>query len=364
MRVPLNDLSRTNADDAAEIGRAVADVIARGAFLKGTYTTAFESRLSERLGGRKVLGVANGTDALYLALRGLGVERGSHVATVANAGGYCTGAVLRCGGRPVFVDVDPMTAEMSTAALEQTLHDYPDTVAVAMTHLYGLMGDVDGVADICAESGIPLIEDCAQSIGAAIGRRPAGTFGQVATLSFYPTKNLGAFGDAGAVVSSTEQLHSATSALAQYGWEQRYEISLAGGINSRIDEMQAAVLLVGERSLDVRNRRRRDIVARFASAVTGGRYFLADTSERCVGHLAVMVTEDRGGDADRLGEMGVGTGVHYPVPDHRQRAWSGEVPQGPLRATEWLAERTLTVPCFPTMTDAEVDWVANALSTL
>jgi dTDP-4-amino-4,6-dideoxygalactose transaminase len=364
MRVPLNDLSRTTAADAEAVVSAMADIIGRGAFLKSVHTAALEARLSERLDGRHILGVANGTDALYLALRALGVSEGTSVATVANAGGYCTGAVLRCGGAPVFVDVDVQTAQMEVVALERVLDEHPGTGFVVVTHLYGLMGDVDAIADLCAQRGVTLVEDCAQSMGAVVGGRAAGTFGKVATLSFYPTKNLGAFGDGGAVVSAAEEVHRTVAALAQYGWERRYEVTIPGGINSRIDEMQAAALVIAERSLDDNNRRRREIVEHYRASVGGGRYFLADSSERYVGHLAVMVTDERSADARRLDEFGIGTGVHYPVPDHRQEAWTGVVPDQSLPATEWLSDRILTVPCFPTMSDIEVDQVSEALGRL
>lgn len=363
-RVPLNDLSRIGADTAANILRSIADVIDRGAFLKGPFTAELEQRLSHRLSGRPVLGVANGTDALYLALRAIGVSRGHRVATVANAGGYASGAALNIGAQPVFVDVDSRTAQMSSESLAQVLTDQPDVAAVVLTHLYGMTGDVHEIAALCSSHGVALVEDCAQSMGAVVGGRPAGTFGQVATTSFYPTKNLGAYGDGGAVISSTPALHELVTQLAQYGWGSRYEVVVPGGINSRIDEMQSAVLLEVETALDTHNERRRSIVARYAAALTGSRYMIGEHSERFVGHLAVMVTEDRVADASALNAAGVGTGVHYPILDHRQQGWAGLVPHAQLPSTEWLVERILTVPCFPTMTDAEVEQVASAIGAL
>ncbi|MBI4883344.1 MAG: DegT/DnrJ/EryC1/StrS family aminotransferase [Actinobacteria bacterium] len=363
-RVPLNDLSRTDAATASNIVRAVADVIDRGAFLKNRYTAELEQRLSNRLAGRPVLGVGNGTDALYLALRATGVGVGRRVANVANAGGYTTGATLRAGGSPVFVDVDPRTAQMSRAALATVLEATPDVVAVVLTHLYGLVGDVQVIRSLCDERNVTLIEDCAQSMGASVDGRSVGTFGDIATLSFYPTKNLGAFGDAGAVVCATPDLHERVSVLAQYGWGQRYEVTVPGGINSRIDEIQAAVLLEAERLLDAQNERRRAIVSRYAAAVQGERYLLAEQTERYVGHLAVMVTEQRSEDAKRLDASGVGTGIHYPISDHRQPGWETAVPRAELPNTDWLVDRILTLPCFPAMSDDEVDQVADALASL
>ncbi|MCE9623090.1 MAG: DegT/DnrJ/EryC1/StrS family aminotransferase [Actinomycetia bacterium] len=363
-QIPLNDLSRTDASTAANILRAVADIIDRGSFLKGRFTTALEQRLSDRFEGRSVLAVGNGTDALYLALRAVGIEAGHGVATVANAGGYTSGAALRVGAHPIFVDIDPLTAQMSCEALQQMLDDQPSIKAVVLTHLYGLAGEVQAIKSLCAQRGVILIEDCAQSMGASVDGRPVGAFGDVATLSFYPTKNLGAFGDGGAVVSANPQVHQRVAQLAQYGWGTRYEVTVPGGINSRIDEIQAAVLLEAEAELDEQNERRRAIVARYASAMTGQRYMLSDDSTKYVGHLAVMVTHDRAGDVDRLAAAGVSTGIHYPIADHRQPGWLGLVPAADLPNTDWLIDRILTLPCFPGMSDDEVDQVTAALASL
>ncbi len=363
-RVPLNDLSRTDAPTASNILRAVADIIDRGAFLKGPFTAALEQRISDRLGGRSVLAVGNGTDALYLALRAVGIEGGHCVATVANAGGYTTGAALRAGARPVFVDVDRLTAQMSCDSLAHVLDTEPTINAVVLTHLYGLAGDVQAIKSLCEQRRVVLIEDCAQAMGASVDGLSVGTFGDIATLSFYPTKNLGAFGDGGAVVSATPQLHQRVAQLAQYGWGTRYEVTVPGGINSRIDEIQAAVLLEVERELDAQNERRRAIVARYAAAVPGQRYMLSDDSVRYVGHLAVMVTDHRSADADRLDAAGVGTGLHYPIADYRQPGWQGLVPGADLPNTDWLIDRILTLPCFPSMSNDEVDQVVTALASL
>lgn len=363
-RVPLNDLSRTDASTASKILASVADIVDRGAFLKGRYTSALEQRLSDRFDGRSVLAVGTGTDALYLALRAVGIEPGNRVATVANAGGYTSGAALRAGGVPVFVDVDPLTAQMSCPALEQVLDGDPQITAVVLTHLYGLVGDVHAISSTCADRGVVLVEDCAQAMGATVDGQSVGTFGDIATLSFYPTKNLGAFGDAGAVVSANAQLHQRVALLSQYGWGTRYEVTVPGGINTRIDEIQAAVLLEVEHELDEQNERRRAIVARYASALSGQRYMLSDDSKRYVGHLAIMVTDDRSGDTVRLDAAEVSTGIHYPIADHRQPGWQGLAPTAELPNTDWLIDRILTLPCFPAMSDAEVDQVAAALASL
>ena len=239
---------------------------ARGPSFRGHFTTTFEASLSSRFDGRRATCVANGTDALYLALAALAVGSGDRVATVANAGGYSTNAILRCGARPAFVDVDPRTAQMAPDSLREVLGSDGSIRAVVVTHLYGLVGEIAAIRQICDEFDVRLVEDCAQSFGATVDGAPAGTVGDLATFSFYPTKNLGAYGDAGAVVSSTSDLDDRVRSLAQYGWGSRYEITLPGGINSRIDEIQAAILLRGLELVDEQNQRRRQI----AIALSGG----------------------------------------------------------------------------------------------
>jgi dTDP-4-amino-4,6-dideoxygalactose transaminase len=319
--VPLNDLSRT--DDALRSGilSDVDSIIRRGAFFGGPFTTGLASAISERFAGRHVTLVGNGTDALYLALAGLQVGAHDRVAVVANAGGYATNAVLRCGAKPRFVDVDPQTAQMAPDALHGLLESDRSVRAVVATHLYGLVGAIDAVREVCHQHDVWLVEDCAQSFGADVDGQAAGTFGDLATLSFYPTKNLGAFGDAGAVVAADRDVAERVAALAQYGWAERYVVTVAGGINSRLDEIQAAVLLRNLMRVDADNARRRAIASRYAAALTGGRRMLAVPTTRYVAHLAVMVTDDRDADRERLAEHGVMTGVHYPVADHAQPGW-------------------------------------------
>ena len=361
--MPLNDLSRIEPDLIAKISTSINSIMQRGWFLKGPETTAFEQALASRLQGRPVVSVANGTDALYLALCALGVATGGRVATVANAGGYTTGAVLRLGARPVFVEIDPMTAQMSADALADRLANKHVDVVV-MTHLYGFVGEVERVAQLCAESGIPMIEDCAQSLGAAVNGVPAGTFGDIATTSFYPTKNLGGFGDGGAVICRDDTLKQRVAELAQYGWSERYVVSTPGGINSRLDEMQAAVLSHMEARLDADNTVRRSIVRRYAEVLSGGRRMIHADDDRHIGHLAIMVTPTRQADIEHLTAAGVATGIHYPLPDHRQPGWAGLVPSVELPATDLLAEQILTLPCFPAMTDDEIATVIEAVQAL
>lgn len=363
-QVPLNDLSRTDDALRSSIVHDVESIVRSGTFFRGKFTTEFESAMSSRFGGRPAACVGNGTDALYLALAALVVGAGDRVATVANAGGYSTNAILRCGARPTFVDIDPITAQMAPTSLVDVLRGDRTIRAVIATHLYGLVGEISAIRETCDEFGVSLIEDCAQSFGALSGASPAGTFGDLATFSFYPTKNLGAYGDAGAVVSSTTQLDARVRSLAQYGWSARYDIAIPGGVNSRIDEIQAAILLRGLQRVDDQNHRRREIALRYRDALSDARRLIGADDDTFVAHLAVMVTESRDADIAALEQAGVGTGIHYPIADHRQTAWRDIGVDAAVPITEDLQRQILTLPCFPTMTDLEVDHVVSALAAL
>lgn len=361
--VPLNDLGRIPAETMNRIQSEIADVLSSGWFLKGPHTKNFELKLSQRLSGRPTLGVANGTDALYVALVSVGVKAGSRVATVANAGGYTTGVTTRLHATPVLIDVDRASAQMSSGALQRAIEKSKIDVVV-LTHLYGLAGEVEEIAAMCLAANIPLVEDCAQSLGVFVNGKPVGTFGAVATTSFYPTKNLGAFGDGGAVICNGEQLLAIASSISQYGWSERYIVDRQGGINSRLDEIQAVVLSHMEQHLDENNERRRSIVERYSQVLRGGRSMLGESSPRFSGHLAIMISNTRDTDRDHLETQGIQTGLHYPISDHQQPAWRKVVEFDELPQTDWLTERILTLPCFPGMTEGEVDQVVRALSQL
>ncbi len=249
---------------------------------------------------------------------------------------------------------------LSAATVEEALTT--STRAVVATHLYGLMCDVEGIVEICRERGIAVVEDCAQAAGAQRGGRRAGSLGDAATFSFYPTKNLAAIGDGGAVATNTPEVDERVRALRQYGWSQKYRAEVPGGWNSRLDELQAAVLRVGLARLDERNERRREIVRRYAEALPphAGRFVWND-GEDFVGHLAVILAEDRDHVRTALDAAGIGTDVHYPVTDYEQPAWRSDVR---LPVTDHAVAHVLTVPCFPELTEDEVDRVCEALGEL
>lgn len=362
--VPVNDLSRAVARRRAEIDSAIARVLDSGHYVLGPEHHAFEHELAEYLDVAEAVGVANGTDALQLALVAAGCEPGDRVVTVANAGGYTSAACRALGLEPVYVDVDPHSLLMTAATARDGLRAAPR--AVVVTHLYGAMADMAGIMAEAAPSGAIVIEDCAQSIGARSGGRAAGSFGHLATLSFYPTKNLGGLGDGGAVVTSDHSVAELLRSLRQYGWAGKYNTVHPRGRNSRLDELQAAILRTRLRHVDADNEARRRIHGAYAAALGGSRHRLVhDASPSFVAHLSVMTSQlGREEVRQRLRRAGVLTDVHYPICDHRQPLVADQFTGLELPVSQAAAENVVTLPCFPELTDGEVETVCNALSEL
>jgi dTDP-3-amino-2,3,6-trideoxy-4-keto-D-glucose/dTDP-3-amino-3,4,6-trideoxy-alpha-D-glucose/dTDP-2,6-dideoxy-D-kanosamine transaminase len=362
--VPVSDPGRAAFALREELRETFDRVAASGWYVHGREHAAFESEFATFLGTRHCLGLASGTDALQLALLAVGCSAGDEILTSANCGGYTTAAARSAGLRVRFADVDADTLGLSPATVEQALR--PATRAVVVTHLYGLVGDIEGVAELCRERGAALVEDCAQATGARVGARRAGTFGDAAAFSFYPTKNLAALGDGGAVTTNSEDIADRVRRLRQYGWEPKYRVTLDGGRNSRLDELQAAILRPRLGRLDEANARRRAIVERYAEALPPnvGRFVRGGGGEDFVAHLAVVVAGDRPALRQALEAAGVGTDVHYPIPDHRQPAWSGDYRSVQLPVTEHAAEHVLTLPCFPELRDEEVERACEVLRAL
>lgn len=358
--VPFNDLRRirTTSDEVLE---AVQRVLASGWFVHGPEHTAFEQEFAAFCGVRDCAGVGNGTDALELALRAVRPAPGGVVLTAANAGGYTSVAARRAGKEVRYADVDPETHCLDPVDVARRL-DGVDIVVV--THLYGRLGPVEELAALCRSQGLAFVEDCAQAVGAIRNGRRAGSFGDAATFSFYPTKNLGAVGDGGAVVSQDQEIVDRVRELRQYGWDRKYAIAVDGGRNSRLDEMQAAVLRVRLGTIDADNARRREIISRYADAASGGSATVLEAAgPDHVAHLAVTVADDREAVRAHMANANVSTEVHYPLPDHLQLAYRSENHSVRLPVTEHLAARTFSLPCFPQLTETEVDQVCAALLT-
>ena len=376
-RIPLNDLQRSYACRAAVLEAAVIDVMRTGWWLNGPRNRAFCKAFAAYVGVKHCVGVANGTDALEISLRAvLSLDARFHgffagwseerpeIITVANAGGYTAASCHIVGCTPVYIDIESSSQLVAIPAIARALSK--KTAAVVVTHLYGGLVDVPSIRRLLDDYGypnIPIIEDCAQAHGAsgAIGR--AGALGDVATFSFYPTKNLGALGDGGAVVTNNDAVAEQVRRLHQYGWSEKYRVGVHGGRNSRLDEVQAMFLQAQLQHLDAANERRRAILEVYCAAAAKTITF-ATSRHGTVAHLAVLLTESRDDLRAHLEMRGISTDIHYPVLDCDQQGWR----RLPHRISQDLdvshasVAKLLTVPCFPTMTDEEVERVAGALA--
>ena len=353
-----------------EIDAAVSRALESGWYILGQEGRAFEAEFAAWLGmstpAGTAIGCGNGTDAIALALRGLGIGAGSTAVTVSHTAVATVAAIESTGATPLLIDIERDHYTMDPAELAAVLASPPPGLppirAVIPVHLYGQTADIEPIAALCRRHGVALIEDCAQAHGAKRDGRMAGTFGDAATFSFYPTKNLGALGDGGAVVARDPALAVEIGALRQYGWRKHY-ISDSVGVNSRLDELQAAILRVKLAHLDAANARRREIAAAY-DAVLGARAPRCREGSFHVYHLYVVREAGRDGIQARLRERGVGTGIHYPVPVHRQPAYEGRVALGPSRCaeTERASAEVLSLPLWPEMTEAQVAHVCAALA--
>jgi dTDP-4-amino-4,6-dideoxygalactose transaminase len=346
----------------AELDAAIAGVLESGWYILGGQSQEFERDFAAYVGAGHAVGVANGTDAVELALRAAGIGDGDRVATVSHTAVATVVGVEQAGARPVLIDIDARTFNIDPNRLEDTLRSGAcgQLKAVLLVHLYGRPGPVAEIKALCDRFGLLLVEDCAQAHGAAVDGRKVGSWGFSAAFSFYPTKNLGAFGDGGAVVTSDGSAKDRLSLLRQYGWKSRF-LSDVVGKNSRLDELQAAVLRVKLRRLDEDNRRRRAIAARYDADLPRDRDRLAlpEPHPGHVYHQYVVRAPQRDALAAHLKAAGVGTLVHYPFPVHLQPAYRDRVlvGAGGLPNSERAAAEVLSLPMFPQMTPPEVDAV-------
>ncbi len=370
-RIPVNDIARHVAPLTAEISDCLNRVVSSGWFVLGREVSAFEAEFAAYLDVPHCVGVASGSDALELALRAVGVARGDRVVTVANAGGYATLAALAIGATPVYVDVDPATLLMRPVEVERLLascrHDSVPR-ALIVTHLYGHVADVVALRELAQRFGVRVVEDCAQAHGASLDGRRCGGLGDAAAFSFYPTKNLGALGDGGAVTTRDAAVAARVRALRQYGWSAKYRADEPGGRNSRLDEVQAAVLRLLLPRLDGWNARRRAIAALYRERLAGHHESTPVGSGRVgdVSHLFVVRTPRREALQRGLADQGIATEVHYPVPDGDQPAVRAQLGPGAgrdhLPVTTAACREVLSLPCFPELEDAEVVRVAEAVT--
>ena len=362
MTVPFTDLRAQYLSIKAEIDAAVARVLDSGWYILGQEVAAFEREFAAYCGAAECVGVGSGTEALHLALLACGIGPGDEVITVSHTSVATVAAIALTGARPVLVDVDAETYTMDPASLEAAVT--PRTRAIIPVHLYGHPADLSPILQLARRIGAWVIEDCAQAHGASYQGRSVGTWGDLGCFSFYPTKNLGALGDGGAVVGRDPALIERIRLLREYGWttQARY-VSQVRGLNSRLDELQAAILRVKLRYLDSWNETRRMLAARYQAWLPSS---IAKPIERPgsrhVYHLYVVRVPNRDRLRTRLHEMGIGTGVHYPIPVHLQPAYQAlALPAGSLAHTEQLVSEILSLPMSPMLAEEQIAEVAEAI---
>jgi dTDP-4-amino-4,6-dideoxygalactose transaminase len=356
-QIPLVDLAAVHEELGDELEAALLGVARSQGFIGGEHVARFEEEFAQTLGAKRVVAVANGTDALELAMRAMGVTPGSEVLLPANTFIATAEAVVAVGARPRFVDVDRASGliDLDSAAERVT----PATSAIAPVHLYGRIVDMDAVGAFAAEHGIEVIEDAAQAHGATFGGRAAGTIGRAGCFSFYPGKNLGAFGDAGAMATNDEDLADAVKLMRDHGRQGRDQHVVVGR-NSRMDAMQAAVLRVKLPHLERWTLARRRAAERYRELLPAELLdWRADDPASESHHLFPILVEDRGGLAASLKEAGVATGVHYRAALTQTQAFADHT--DPCPNAEWRAGVQLSLPMHPHLDDAAIERVVGAV---
>jgi len=344
----------------AEIDAALRRAMESGWYIQGAECRAFEREYATWLGVRHAVAVASGTEALWLALRAAGIEAGDVVITASMTASATVAAIVECGARPVFAELHPRTLTLDPQHLPAALT--PRTRAIAPVHLYGNPVDMTALMSFAQQHNLQVIEDCAQAHGARHAGKRVGTFGVASAWSFYPTKNLGAFGDGGMVTTDDDGIAEHLRLLREYGWAERYH-SAVHGWNSRLDEVQAAMLRVRLRHLEADNARRREIAARYRAALPPTLPSVtALPGDVGVEHLFVVQHPRRDGLREKLKALGVGTAIQYPFACHEQSAYArfGGGP-GSLPITERAAREVFSLPMYPELTDEEVERVIEAV---
>ena len=360
--IPLVGLFDQYQTIKSEVDAAIENIITKSAFVGGEEVRNFEKEFAAYCEAKACVGVGNGTDALYLTLRALGIGAGDEVITVAHTFIATSEAISMTGATPIFIDVLDDTMLMDPALIEAAIT--PRTKALIPVHLYGQSCDMDAIMEIARKHDLKVVEDAAQAHGGRWRGQRVGSIGDAATFSFYPGKNLGAFGDGGAVVSQDEGLIERIRMLANHGRLEKYTHKMEG-VNSRLDGLQAAILRVKLRYLDEWNARRREIADAYMDQLTDRGIVLPTVHENAepVWHLFVIRLAERERLASLLKEEGIATGIHYPVPLHQQPAYEDRAASYSLPATERAAQEVLSLPMYPELSQEQIEHICNSVSS-
>jgi dTDP-4-amino-4,6-dideoxygalactose transaminase len=367
--VPQADPRAGYLAQKSAIDAAIARVLQGGRYVLGPELNAFEREFAAYIGCRHGIGVASGTEALVLALQALQLAPTDYVATVSHTAVATVAAIELAGLKPLLLDIDPATHTLDAEEFSRALASPPKNFtgrigAVIPVHLYGLPADMSAILDLARRHDVRVVEDCAQSHGALLAGKRLGSFGDIAAFSFYPTKNLGALGDGGAVLTNNSALATRLAELREYGWRERY-VSHIAGMNSRLDELQAAILRPKLRHLDADNARRQAIAGAYDDGLKGRGFGLPARRSGAthVFHQYVVRTTRRDAVQAALKARDIGTNIHYPVPVHLQPAYRGRIALGPsgLKHSERASSEVLSMPMFPELGDDQVARVIAAL---
>lgn len=355
--IPINDLSRRFIEDSRLLNE-ISTLVISGPYFKSKYTNQFEANFARHIGSTYCTTVSSGTSALELAFRALELPSGSRVLMSANAGGYSAIAAKRAGLSPIFLDVDT-NGLIDVQTVDGQLNNVS---AIVATHLYGQRCDMELIQEFAKAHSLKIVEDCAQAVGCRLNGKAVGTYGDISAFSFYPTKNLGAIGDAGAVCTDSEILNSRVVSLREYGWSQRYFSQLEGGANFRMDELQAIVLINQLEKLENNNLKRLKIWREYKEICT--KYNVKIFGSELNGfapHLAVLLVENREKFSEFMSNQRIDVAIHYPYPDYEQPGIIA-VNKTSLPITESLCNQVVSIPLFPEMTWQEVSRVKLALT--
>ena len=360
MVIDFFDFKREIAAVGGELQAALNTVLRSGRYILGEEGTRFEEGFASVCGCRHALGVASGTDALFLVLKAFGVGQGDEVITVANTFAATALAIAYTGAKPVFVDIAPKSHLIDPEGIAAAIT--PKTKAIIPVHLYGQCADMDAIMEVAAKHGLVVLEDACQAHGALYQGRPAGGLGHAAAFSFYPTKNLGAYGDAGAITTNDADLDLKLRLLHNYGQSDRYHHVLKG-YNSRLDELQAALLNVKLARFMDWTARRQALARRYDEHLEGVNLIPVTIKQGSthVYHQYVIAVHDRDALQAHLSGKGIATLIHYPVPLHKQAAFGDARVAFDLRQTELRASQILSLPIHPWLTDQEVDYIIDAV---
>lgn len=358
--IPLVDLKTEYKVLKDEINQVIGEVLESGSFILGSKGIKLEEEISKYIGAAHGLGVANGTDALLLSLEALNIGYGDEVITTPFTFFATAEVIVRVGATPVFVDIDPLTFNMSPALIERAITER--TKAIIVVHLFGQPADMDVIMEISRKHNLRVIEDACQSIGAAFQGKKVGSFGDVGCFSFFPSKNLGAYGDAGMIVTNDNELDCKIKSLRNHGSCKRY-VHKHIGLNSRLDEIQAAILCIKFKWLDKWNKRRRELAAKYTRRLTGIVDVPIVAADReHVFHQYCIRTIHREELAQFLHQKQIASGIYYPIPLHLQQAFDQlGYKNGDFPISECTSQKILALPINPLMTDKQQEQVISAI---